>query len=280
MGDLTETDGFLPAKDNLRLYTREIRPASAKAEVAVLHGYGDHSGRYLEVMRHLAKSGYAVHAVDYRGHGQADGRRGHVDRFSEYLDDLDVFFGKVKEKAQGRKLFVLAHSHGGLLMLNYGIARTDTGIAATVISDPYLQLKLSPPKFLVMISGLLSKILPWLSVGNPLKTEMLTHDEGIQKATAADPLYNHNATPRWFTESNRAQIEVKLRAPEFKLPSLWLIGADDPIADPQVARETYDRLGSKDKDLIEYPGFRHEVLNETGRERVFADLTRWLDARV
>ena len=280
MADWKETDGFLPAKDNLRLYVRELRPDSPKAEVVVLHGYGDHSGRYLEIMRYLAKAGYAVHAVDYRGHGQADGRRGHVDRFSEYLDDLDVFFGKVKEKAQGRKLFGLGHSHGGLLLIDYAITRPDSGFSGVVLSDPYLKLKFAPPKYLVMLSGLLSKIIPWLSVSNELKPEMLTRDEVIQRATAADPLYNRNATPRWFVESNLAQAEVKLRAPEFRWPSLWLLGTDDPIANPQAARELYDRIGSKDKELVEYSGFRHEILNEVGREKAYADLTRWLDARV
>ncbi len=280
MPEPIETHGFLPAKDNLRLYVRELRPEAPKAEVAIIHGYGDHSGRYLEIIRHLARQGYAVSAVDYRGHGQADGRRGHVDRFSEYLDDLDVFFGKIREKAQGRKIFALGHSHGGLMVLSYAMARPQQALAGAVISDPYLKLALQPNKFLVMISGVLSKLIPFLSISNELKPEMLTRDEAIQKATAADPLYNRNATPRWFTESNQAQVDVKQRALEFRWPVLWLLGAADPIADPQASRDLYASIGSKDKELVEYEGFRHEVLNEVGRERVFADVTRWLDARV
>jgi alpha-beta hydrolase superfamily lysophospholipase len=268
MPELTETDGFFPAKDNLRLYVREIRPSTARAEVFILHGYGDHGGRYLEVMRHLAGQGYAAHALDFRGHGQADGRRGHVYRFSEYLDDLEVFLGRVKERAQGRKVFGLAH-----------ITHLSAGVAGTVLVSPYLKLAFAPPRFLAAISGLLSKTVPFLHVANPLKAEMLTRDTAIQQATQADPLYNRNTTPRWFTESNRAQLEVTLRAPEYVWPTLMLLGSADPVADPQAGRTLFPRLGSKDKELIEYPEFRHEVLNEIGRERAYADLTRWLEAR-
>lgn len=280
MGELIETEGFLRAKDNLRLYWREIRPAAPKASVAIVHGYAEHSGRYLEVARHLANHGYAAHAFDYRGHGQADGRRGHVDHFSEYLDDLDVFLAKVKEKTGGRKLFVLGHSHGGLMLLNGGITRPDAGVSGAVLTDPYLKLAFAPPRYLVMISGLLSKVVPWLPVKNELNVEMLTRDVAIQAAARQDPLYNHNATPRWFIESNRAQAEVRLRAAEFRWPTLLLLGKADTLADPQASRDLFPKLGAKDKELVEYDDMRHEVLNEVGRERVFGDLTRWLDARV
>src|ERR1700722_10123352 len=160
MPALIETDGFVPAKDNLRLYARELRPAVARAEVFILHGYGDHGGRYLEVMRHLADHGFAAHALDYRGHGQADGRRGHIYRFSEYLDDLEVFLARVKERAEGRKVFGLAHSHGALITLTYGINHRSAGIAGTVLVSPYLELAFAPPRFLAAISGLLSRIVP------------------------------------------------------------------------------------------------------------------------
>ena len=142
--DFTESGSFLPAKDNLRLFVRELRPAAPKAEVAVIHGYADHSGRYLEILRHLANHGFAAHALDYRGHGQADGRRGHVDHFSEYLDDLDVFLARIQERAQGRKILALGHSHGALMLLDYGINRPRAPIAATVLSDPYLKLNFAP----------------------------------------------------------------------------------------------------------------------------------------
>jgi alpha-beta hydrolase superfamily lysophospholipase len=117
-------------------------------------------------------------------------------------------------------------------------------------------------------------------VKNQLKAAMLTRDEAIQRATERDPLYNHTTTPRWFTESNRAQREVMEHAPEYRWPSLVLQGGDDPIASPAATKAFFERAGSKDKELIVYEGFRHEILNEVGRQRVYEDIARWLEARL
>jgi len=107
-----QRSAFFPAKDNLRLFRRSFVPPSPRAAIVVLHGYADHSGRYLEVMGHLARRGLSVHALDYRGHGQADGRRGHIDSFSQYLDDLGLFLGLVAAETKGLPCFVLATAMG------------------------------------------------------------------------------------------------------------------------------------------------------------------------
>jgi lysophospholipase len=117
-------------------------------------------------------------------------------------------------------------------------------------------------------------------VKNRLQAAMLTRDESIQRATERDPLYNQTATARWFIESKRAQVEVMLRAPEYRWPSLILLGGADPIAAGDASRAFFERAGSADKQLLTYEGFRHEILNEIGRERVFADIDTWLDARI
>jgi lysophospholipase len=275
-----ERTAFFPAKDNLRLFRRSFVPPSPRAAIAVLHGYSDHSGRYLEVMGHLARRGLSVHALDYRGHGQADGRRGHVDSFSQYLDDLGLFLALVADETKGLPCYILAHSHGALIALQYALVHPEVAIAGAVLTDPYLKLKFSPPPHLVAISGLLSKGVPWFSVKNRLQAQMLTRDEAIQRATERDPLYNHTATARWFIESRRAQVEVLLRAPEYRWPTLMLLGEDDPIAAGDASRTFFERAGSADKQLLSYPGFRHEILNEIGRERVYADIDSWLDARI
>jgi lysophospholipase len=275
-----ERSAFFPAKDNLRLFRRSFVPSSPRAAVLVLHGYADHSGRYLEVMGHLARRGLSVHALDYRGHGQADGRRGHVDSFTQYLDDLGLFIDAVAEETTGLPCFLLAHSHGALIALEYALAHPEAPIAGAVLTDPYLKLALSPPVLLVTISGILSQTVPWFSVKNRLEASMLTRDEAIQRATERDPLYNQTATARWFIESKRAQVEVMVRAPEYRWPSLFLLGGGDPIASGDATRAFFDRAGCTDKKLVTYDGFRHEILNEVGRERVYADIDAWLDARI
>ncbi len=280
MTDVQEVAGFLPAPGGRRLYLRELRPPEPRAELVIVPGSADHGGRYAELRRFLAGKGYAVHALDLRGHGRADGRRGHCDRFADYLDDLGVGLASLQARAEGRKLFAIGHSHGGLVVLEYLLQRGGGPLAGVVLSDPYLELAFAPPRALVLLSGLLSALVPWLPVKHSLKAEMLTRDERIQRETLADPLYNRRTTPRWFVESNRAKRDVRQRAHEIRHPLLLLLGTDDPVAAPAASRELFAHLASPDKKLIEYPGFRHEVFHELGREQAFADVAHWLAERI
>ena len=276
-----EQSGFFKEPHNLRLFWRTFIPYRPRAVVALVHGYGDHSGRYLKTLRHFAGLGYAMHAFDYRGHGQSDGRRGHIDAFSDYLGDLQAFLDKVRNESRGQKLFILAHSVGSLITLRYALDHAELPeFGGAVFSGPYLKLALSPPKAKVIAAQIVGSVIPWLPVASGLTAEMLTHDVEVQKATDRDPLYNRTATPRFFNESNRVQLEVLARAPELKWPSLFLHGREDPIALVDAVKDFYERAGSADKQLIVYEGFRHEVLNETEHERVWRDIAEWIEKRV
>ncbi|MHB1844471.1 MAG: alpha/beta hydrolase [Deltaproteobacteria bacterium] len=277
----TEKQGFFPAPDNLRLFWRSFIPYRPRGAIALVHGYADHSGRYLEISRFLAGRGLSVHSFDYRGHGQSDGRRGHCDHFSDYLGDLGAFLARLRGELPGLRLFLLAHSHGSLLSLRYALEHpTLEDFGGAVLSAPYLKLAFEPPKLKVFAAKAIGKIVPWLPVKNELSVEMLTHDLEIQQATARDPLYNRTTTPRWFQESTRTQGEVLARAAEYRWPSLVLVGSDDPIASPAATRDFYERAGSPDKKLVVYDGWRHEIMNEVGREKVQAEILRWLDERL
>jgi lysophospholipase len=273
-----EQSGFFKASDNQRLFWRTFIPYRPRAVIALVHGYADHSGRYLKTLRHFAGMGYAMHAFDCRGHGQSDGRRGHIDAFSDYLGDFDAFLAKVRGESRGQKLFILAHSHGSLITLRYALDHAEMPeFGGAILSGPYLKLAFAPPKIKVVAAQVVGGIIPWMPVKNELSSEMLTHDVAVQKATDSDPLYNRTATPRWFNESNRVQLEVLVRAPEFKWPSLFLHGREDPIASVDATKDFYERAGSADKQLIVYEGFRHEVLNETEHDRVWRDIAEWME---
>src|SRR5579864_4922266 len=120
-------EGFFSAKDNTRLFWVSDVPDTPKAWVGVVHGYADHSGRYREVIDAWVKDGFAVHAFDYRGHGQADGRRGHCDEYAELVDDLDLFWDRVQKAAGGQKAFMVAHSNGALMAIHW-LARKPAGL--------------------------------------------------------------------------------------------------------------------------------------------------------
>lgn len=274
-------DGFFAAKDNLRLYWQSLAPAAPRATVAVIHGYGDHSGRYGPLFEALVGHGFEVHALDYRGHGQADGRRGHVDRFSDYLDDVGLFLDRVASATPPeRRLFVLGHSHGGLILARFLIERPRP-VAGAVFCSPYLRLAMRPSPLKVATARVVARVAPWLPFQSEIRIEQLSRDPLLREATLRDPLYNRTVTPGWFFESRAAQAEVLLRAREIVAPALVLAGLADSIADPAEMQAFQRNLGSDDKTLRTYPDAYHELFNEipTTRQQVLADLIEWLGRR-
>ena len=278
MEGIQTDEGYFSARDGLRLFWHTARAANPVAHVAVVHGYAEHLGRHAEVTRALAAAGYTVHLIDCRGHGQSGGKRAHAADFSEYLSDLELFLARVKEEAQGLPVFMVGHSHGGLIAARYLLDKPEA-VRGVVLSSPYFRLKLEVPALKIMAGKLMARILPSLPMKNELKAEQLTRDVAIQNATKADPLYQQIATPGWFTASNSAQETVLRRATEFVTPFLLLFGGADPIADPAAGREFYEAATSKDKQHKQYDGLLHELFHEPERDLVFRDLVGWLDER-
>ena len=274
-------EGFFSARDGLRLYWQTVRPAdpaASPAHIALLHGYAEHLGRHAEVTAALCNAGYVVHLLDVRGHGQSGGKRAYVEKFDDYLSDLDGFLGKVKEAAKQKPVFLVCHSHGGLIAARYLLDKPDA-VRGVVFSAPYFRLKLAVSPLKIWAGKLIGKLLPALPMKNELHAEILTRDVAIQQATKADPLYQQIATPRWFTESSAAQETVLRRATEFTTPFLVLTGDADGIADHLAGKEFFEAATAKDKGFKSYPGLLHEIFHEPERDLVFKDLINWLAER-
>jgi lysophospholipase len=269
-------EGFFSAKDKLQLFwVSDLPDGAPRAHVALVHGYGDHSGRYRPAIDALVADGYAVHSFDYRGHGRAGGRRGHAQRWSHFVDDLEVFWARVRRAAGAEKTFLLGHSHGGLMALHW-LARDVQGLSGLVLSAPYLRLALTPPVLKVVAARLVGPLLPWLPIKSGLKAADLTRDEAIQAATVADPLYLDIATPGWFVESSRAQVQALATGPALKVPLLLVCGEKDGVASTVASRAFFESVASADKTYKEYVGMRHEPMNEVGRDEVFRDISGWI----
>ncbi|BDG08864.1 alpha/beta hydrolase [Anaeromyxobacter paludicola] len=274
-------EGFLKSRDHLRLFWQRFTPPAPRATVALLHGYCDHSGRYAGMTRALCAAGLEVALVDFRGHGQSDGRRSHVDAFGDYLDDLDAFLAHVRAAAGGRRLFLAGHSQGALVAALWAVVRGrgGEGLGGLVLSSPYFRLALTPPWYKVAAARLLDHALPWLPMQTGLRFQDLTSDPEMQAWTQADRLYGRVATPRWFGEFQKAQAEVLRRAGELRAPLLVLAAGADAIADPRVAEEFVARAGSADKRFERLEGMQHEIWNERERARPIAEAVAWVRAR-
>ena len=272
-------DGFLrEGGRGPRLYWRSYAPPRPRATVAVAPGGGDHSGRYPALTAGLVAAGFRVLLLDFRGHGRSEGRRWHVERFGDYLDDMDAFMAHARVRAEGGRVFVAAHSMGALIAATWALA-PGRDAAGYVLSSPYFKLKLDPPRVKILTARLVGTVVPWLPVSTDLRVADLTTDEELQRWTLDDPLYGRATTPRWFVESGKAQRELMTSAERFTAPLLVLTAGADPIADADAARAWFDRAASKDKRLVRYEGLRHELWNERERERTVGDAVAWLVQR-
>ncbi len=272
-------EGFLNSADHLRLYWQRFTPPSARASVAVLHGGGDHSGRYPGITSALVRAGFQVALLDFRGHGQSDGRRWYIDTFADYLSDLDAFVAKLSQDGVASdQLFVAGHSQGGLIAALWGLSR-GRHVSGFVLTSPYFRMAIKPPLLKVLGAKAVGKVVPWLPVSTGIRMEELTSDPDHMRWTERDPLYGRSTTPRWFDESRRAQREVVRRAAEWEHPLLVLAGGADPIADTAAMRAFVESARAADKQFQVYGGFRHEILNEVEREKPLGDAVAWLSQR-
>lgn len=269
-------EGFVNSADNLRLFWQRFTPPEAKATVLVLHGAGDHGGRYPALTSALVRAGFQVALLDLRGHGQSDGRRWYVDAFTDYLHDLDAFVAMLSQVGiAGERLFAVAHSQGGLVASLWAMrhARLLSGL---VLSAPWFRLARPPPAAKLLAARVVGRFVPWLPIASGIGSADLTSDPELQRWTDRDPLYGRKATPRWFTEAGRAQADALRRAGELSTPLLVLVPGADPVADAAAARAFFDAAASEDKRLVMYEGFRHELFNEVHRERPIGEVVAWL----
>jgi alpha-beta hydrolase superfamily lysophospholipase len=248
--------------------------------VAVLiHGFGEHLLRYDEVAEVLVEGGYLVVAVDVRGHGKSDGRRGHVMAFGEFNADVDAAFDVADRVHPGGDRLLVGHSHGGLLALQYVIEGSGRSPVALVVTSPFLGIAVKVPGWKAAAGRLLSRLKPDFLLPTDLDASLLSCDADVVEAYTADPLVHDKASARWFTEVQKAHAEVLRRAGEVVLPTLVMQGGDDKIVDVEATRRVAEALGAEDKKYIEYAGLRHEIFNEVERARVYDDLRSWLTER-
>jgi alpha-beta hydrolase superfamily lysophospholipase len=267
---------FFQSRDGTQLHER-VWPADggARAVVVIAHGYGEHIARYDQTAKDLAHGGFSVRGIDFRGHGQSGGTRGHCMRFDEYLDDLE---GEVT-RARGENLpvFLLGHSFGALIGVHYALRFPET-LAGLVLTSPFFKLALAVPAAKVMAGKIASRLFPKLALPSGLKGADVSRDPEVAKAYDVDPLNNKNATARWFTETMAAQHSLVEQADKLELPLLLIAGAADKIADANQAQLVFDRFGSTDKTLRLLAGQYHEVLNELPEDRrqTLALIVDWL----
>jgi alpha-beta hydrolase superfamily lysophospholipase len=260
----------------LELYCRRWRSdGTPKAVLLIVHGHGEHSGRYGNVADWFVPRGYTVYAFDLRGHGHSQGSRGVLQSFGDYREDVRALLDVVHEAEPGRPVFLMGHSLGGLIVLDY-VLHDPSGLNGVVASGPVL----CPPgisPLLLWLSKVLARVWPSLVLESGLDTSALSRDTAVVDAYVNDPLVHSKGSARLASEMMDAVEWTQAHAADMALPCLIVHGSEDRLCDPQASKVFVDNVTFADKERIEYEGYYHEVYNDLGKEQVFADIEEWFE---
>lgn len=270
-------EGYFSGAGGLELYFQSWLPERApRGVLAIVHGHGEHCGRYANVIDTLVPHGYAVYGFDLRGHGRSPGRRGHILAWSEYREDVRAFLARIHAGHPGTPLFLWGYSLGALIALEYALRLPETLDGVIVMGAPLEPVGVAKPH-LVLLAKALSRIAPGYQINLGLNVAAVTRDPQVVQAGVSDPLMHPWASVRWGTECLHAVEWVKAHPADLRLPVLFLHGEADPYNRADGVRAYFEQVGCPDKEIKVYPDALHELHNDLGREQVIADMENWMD---
>lgn len=270
----TATEGIVASADGTRIAYRAWPAAGAKVTFAVVHGLGEHAGRYAHFAEGMAKHGMGTCAMDLRGHGKSPGQRGHVDAWSQWTDDVAAFVRHV-ESVAASEVVPVGHSFGGATMLSTVLAGKLPRSKRFIVSSPALKVKAAVPAWKLTLGNVASKVLPKLALDNEVDPGSISRIPEVVEAYRTDPLVHSKISSRLYTEWRAAAEHILEHAGEIKVPFLILAGTADRLIDPEGSRELHRKApGVSELKLLE--GRYHEPFNDKDSDEVFALIADWL----
>lgn len=261
--------------DKLKLFYQIWRPdVESKAILAIIHGIGEHSGRYMNIINHLLPLGITVYSFDHRGHGKSPGKRGYILKWEEFREDVKCFLQLIKNQEGKSPIFLMGHSLGGLIVLNYALHHPQEVKAIIVSGATLAQPGISP--ILLFLSRVLSKIWPSFTVNTNLDVNALSRDPEVVKAYQEDPLVHSKACARLGTEFTAAMKWTLSHAAEFSLPLMIVHGGSDQIVPPDGSRKFFEQMVINDKEIHIYREGFHEPHNDIDKINVLKDIEQWI----
>jgi len=274
------------SQDGFELYTQTWKPGKNKPKfvVVIQHGFGEHSGRYNNIISALEAENAVVYALDARGHGKTPGKRGHIEDFNLYADDLAVLIEKARKENGKLPMILLGHSMGGLIAtlaaLKSGIAKELSGL---VISSGAFKPALDTVQAIKKAVGtMLARVAPAVTVPAGLDVKLISRDDNVVQAYQNDPLVHGKISMKMGVDLFATGKQLLNEASRITLPIFVFHGDADGIALAEGSREFFQGLSSKDKTLKIYPGFYHETMNEPlgDRKQVISDILNWIKKHV
>lgn len=266
-------------QDNLSLFVQGWEPEQEpKAVICLVHGLGEHSGRYTHVAETFTDAGYAVLSFDLRGHGKSGGQRGHTPSYEAFMQDIDLLFQEASQRYPGKPQFLYGHSLGGILVLNYALLRKPK-VKGVIATSSGLRTSLQEQKMKVAFAKIAGTLLPTMSLVSGLDPAAVSRDPAVVEAYRQDPLV-HNKITLGAAKCLSDSIQWAFaHAAEFPVPLLLVQGTADTIVFPSGSQE-FAKLVKGEVTLKMWEGLSHETHNEPEKAEVMAYNLGWMDSKL
>ena len=276
MGESTSREAWIETPGGPKLFTRAWGDDPKAPAVAIIHGLGDHSGRWERVGRTLASRGFTAYALDLPGHGKSEGRRGHVRSWDDYRTAVTRWIEALrKEDGGSRRWAFLGHSMGALIALDW-TEKNPRCVDALVLSAPPFELSLHPSSIKVHAARLIGLLWPGFTQGNQIPPSLLSHDPDVIRAHRSDPLVHFRISARLFLEFSAMRRKLARVAATHSIPTLIVQGGADPVSSCVGCAQWAKAAKPGVVTYKEYPGLYHEVLNEPEGVKILDEIIAWL----
>lgn len=269
MAFTNKQSAFQSSTDKINIFYQSWIKPKAKKVLVVQHGFGEHSDRYKHILEKLKDDDFNVYALDARGHGRSDGKRGHVDQFQHYVNDLMELIHIAQEEQKVKKVTLLGHSLGGVISLQYATEGfNQENLQCLVLSSPAVKVKMDFEKEVKKFVGeMLARFMPDTTIDANLDVNFLSHDVSEVEAYKNDKLVHGKISfqmgKNLFNLSKALYEKVSL----LRIPLMLIHGEEDGIADVNGSRDIYRLLSTEKKIIKTYPGLFHELMNELPKDR-------------
>jgi alpha-beta hydrolase superfamily lysophospholipase len=266
--------------DGTPVYYSKNSPEQCKAILIVIHGMGEHGGRYQVLANTLALDGIESVCPDLRGYGKSGGKRGHANTISDFYRDLESLHSFLERSSPGKPIFMLGHSFGGLLAAGYVSLFSKKIISGLILSSPLFGIYGKIAWWRHGLFLLLARLLPQHIEKTRVNANFLTHDKAIAQGYKKDALVHYDISAKLYAEILHSMSLSEAMADKLKTPLLFLQAGDDRIVRKEAGLCFYSKAASKDKTLQVFDAYYHEVLNEIGKEEIMKKISQWVWSRL
>ena len=267
--------------DKTAIFYRRLETAQKnRAVLLILHGMGEHGGRYRSVAEHLAPQGVVCYIPDLRGFGYSGGKRGCVRRFTDYFRDIGVVRDLALRSGAGVPFFILGHSFGGLIAASWIAASPEPLCRGMILSSPNFGISIPVPAWRRCLALWVSRVVPDYTQGNRVDLMKLTHDLSVIRDRSQDPAIHNQISAGLYRELLQQLSRVKEIASKIRCSSLILQAGDDRVVSRSQTVRFYEYLDAQDKELEIYENLYHELLNEVERPAIFVRISAWIEKRL